>query len=357
MTEKGGFGRLFLCARATDLRQNADMQLTVFSTHSYDRDALEQANAARDITLHFVTESLHQDTAALAQGSDAVCVFVHDRLDRATLTALQTAGVRFILLRCAGYDNLDEAAAKELGFGVARVPAYSPHAIAEHAVLLLQALNRRLKPATRRTAQWNFALEGLLGRDLSSSTVGVYGTGRIGRVTAEILLGYGARVLAHDVMADAELEARGVRYVSREALLSESEMLTLHVPLCAPTRHLIDCDALALMRPEALLVNTARGPVVDAQAVLEALEQGRLGGYAMDVYEHEAGLFFADHSSAPPADPLLTKLMAREDVVLTPHQAFFTREALANIAETTLSSFESFMRGEEPDTGVVVRCY
>ena len=327
------------------------MQLTVFSTHAYDRDALEQANAAHGITLSFVTEALHQDTAALAQGSDAVCVFVHDRLDRATLTALQTAGVHYILLRCAGYDNLDEAAAKELGLGVARVPAYSPHAIAEHAVLLLQALNRRLKSATRRTAHWNFALEGLLGRDLSSSTMGVYGTGRIGRVTAEILLGYGARVLAHDVSADAELEARGVRYVSREALLSESEMLTLHVPLCAPTRHLIDRDALSQMRPDALLVNTARGPVVDTQAVLEALQQGRLGGYAMDVYEHEAGLFFADHSSAPPADPLLSKLMAREDVIVTPHQAFFPREAWADLAATTLASFASFLRERARSTG------
>jgi D-lactate dehydrogenase len=333
------------------------MKLTVFSTHDYDRDALEQANAARGITLHFLTESLNQDTAVLAQGSEGVCVFVHDRLDRATLTALQIAGVQFVLLRCAGYDHLDETAAKEIGLGVARVPAYSPHAIAEHAVLLLQALNRRLKSATLRTAQWNFALEGLLGRDLSSSTVGVFGTGRIGRVTAEILLGYGATVLAHDFAPDAALEARGVRYVTREMLLSESEMLSVHVPLCAPTRHLIDRDALALMRPDALLVNTARGPVVDTQAVLEALEKGRLGGYAMDVYEHEAGLFFADHSKAPPDDALLKKLMAREDVLVTPHQAFFTREALANIAETSLASFASFMRGEEPDTGIVVRCY
>jgi D-lactate dehydrogenase len=333
------------------------MHLVVFSAHSYDRAALEHANAERGMAIRFLTESLSMATASFAQGADGVCVFVHDRLDRETLVQLRTVGVRFILLRCAGYDHLDEVAAQELGFGVARVPAYSPHAIAEHAVLLLQALNRRLKAATMRTAHWNFALGGLLGRDLSASTVGVYGTGRIGRVAAEILLGYGATVLAHDVTPDAELEARGVRYVSRETLLSDSEMLTLHVPLCAPTQHLIDADALAQMRPDALLVNTARGPVVDAAAVLQALEQGRLGGYAMDVYEHEAGLFFADHSAAPPSDPLLAALMAREDVLVTPHQAFFTREALANIAETTLASFESFMRGEEPDTGVVVRCY
>lgn len=333
------------------------MQITVFSAHSYDRDALEHANRQRGITLRYVEHMLSLETAELARDADAVCVFVHDCLDRETLTTLKGLGVRFILLRCAGYDQLDEVAAQELGLGVARVPAYSPHAIAEHAVLLMQALNRRLKVATQRTAQWNFALEGLLGRDLSSSTVGIYGTGRIGRVAAEILLGYGAQVLAHDVETDAALEARGVRYVDRETLLRESEMLTLHVPLCAPTRHLIDAEVLALMRSDALLVNTARGPIVDTQAVLTALEQDRLGGYAMDVYEHEADLFFADHSDAPPKDALLSALMAREDVIVTPHQAFFTREALANIAETTLASFESFMRGEDPDTGIVVRCY
>lgn len=333
------------------------MQITVFSTHSYDRDALEHANRERGITLRYVEHVLSLETAELARGTDAVCVFVHDRLDREALTMLKALGVRFILLRCAGYDQLDEMAAQELGLGVARVPAYSPHAIAEHAVLLMQALNRRLKVATQRTVQWNFALEGLLGRDLSSSTVGIYGTGRIGRVSAEILLGYGARVLAHDVEPDRELEARGVRYVDRETLLRESEILTLHVPLCAPTRYLIDAEALALMRSDALLVNTARGPIVDTQAVLTALEHHRLGGYAMDVYEHEAGLFFADHSDAPPEDALLSALMAREDVIVTPHQAFFTREALANIAETTLASFESFMRGEDPDTGIIVRCY
>ncbi len=333
------------------------MRLTIFSTHSYDRDSLLRANQAHGFDLHFVDMALDAASASEARGADAVCVFVHDHLDRATLARLKEMGVRFILLRCAGYDQLDEAAAQEFGLGVARVPAYSPHAIAEHAVLLLQALNRRLKAATLRTAQWNFALEGLLGRDLSASVVGIYGTGRIGRVTAEILLGYGARVLAHDVTPDAALVARGVHYVTRADLLAESEMLTLHVPLCAPTQHLIDASALALMRRDALLVNTARGPVVDTVAVLQALEQGRLGGYAMDVYEQEAGLFFADHSAAPPGDPLLQALMAREDVLVTPHQAFFTREALANIAQTTLASLASFMRGESPDTGLVVRCY
>ena len=320
------------------------MRTVVFSAKPHDRDALLAAGGGH--AYEFLLPALTAQTAPLAAGAPAVCLFVNDCADREVLAILARGGTRAVVLRCAGYDQVDLAAAAEFGIAVARVPAYSPHATAEHAIGLLLTLNRRLHRATARVREGNFALDGLLGMDLHGKTAGVIGTGRIGAATARILLGFGCEVLATDPVPDPAVAGLGVRYVGREELLAACHIVTLHAPLTPSTRHLIDAAAIARMRPGALLVNTSRGALVDTAAAIAGLKSGRLGGLALDVYEREAGLFFEDWSNAIIRDDVFARLLTFPNVVVTGHQAFFTREAMAAIAAATGDNLARIERGE-----------
>lgn len=322
------------------------MRIAVFSSKSYDREHLSRANRAYadggSHTLTFLDAPLDETTAALAQGFDAVCVFVNDRLTRGVLGALATAGVRLVALRCAGFNNVDVAAAKELGLIVARVPAYSPHAVAEHAVALILTLNRKTHRAYNRVRDGNFALNGLVGFDLFGKTVGIVGTGKIGCVLAEIMLGFGCRVLAFDQVPNQVLVERKVQYVPFAQLLAESDIISLHCPLNVQTKHLFNRDSLFAMKAGSLLVNTGRGGLIDTKALVESLKTKHLGGVCMDVYEEEEHLFFEDHSGEVLEDDVFARLLTFPNVLITAHQGFLTKEALTNIADVTLSNIHAF---------------
>lgn len=329
------------------------MRVAVFSTKPYDRAFLSEANARHGHELTFFEPRLAPETAVLAAGHDAVCAFVNDRLDAGVLGALVGSGIRAIALRCAGFNNVDLEATARLGLAVVRVPAYSPHAVAEHTVALILALNRKLTRAHARVHEGNFALDGLLGFDLHGRTAGVVGTGQIGAVVARILQGFGCRLLAHDPYRNPACEALGVAYVALPDLLAASDIVTLHCPLTPQTRHLIDADALALLRPGAMLINTSRGALLDTPAVIEALKSGQLGYLGLDVYEEEASLFFEDLSGQVLQDDVFARLLTFPNVLITGHQAFFTREALSAIAETTLTNLDDIAAGRACPNAVV----
>ncbi|WP_018937466.1 MULTISPECIES: 2-hydroxyacid dehydrogenase [unclassified Thioalkalivibrio] len=316
------------------------MRVTVFSVQQHDREFLLPAFQAADMKPLLHAERLTAETVHLATGSDAVCVFTNDDLHRRVIDGLADHGVHVVALRCSGYDNLDIDRARERGVRVARVPAYSPNAIAEHAVALLMTLNRRVHLAWDRTRRGDFRLDHLTGFDLVGRSVGIVGTGRIGQAFARIMLGFGCRVAAHDPYPNAELQAAGVQYLELDALLAQSEVLSLSCPLTRENRHLINSDSLARLPRGAFLINTARGALVDTDAAEAALESGQLGGLAMDVYENEASLFFRDWSLAGLPDRRLARLMQRDDVLVTGHQAFLTREALTNIADHTVTNLQ-----------------
>jgi D-lactate dehydrogenase len=318
------------------------MIVAVFDTHRFDRAALEGENPKFNHELRFYEVRLEESTAKLAAGCEAVSVFVNDVLDRPTLAILSASGVRLIALRCAGYNQVDLAAAQELGLVVVRVPDYSPYAVAEHAVALLLALNRKLHRAYNRVRESNFSLEGLVGFDLHGKTVGVVGTGKIGAVFAKIMAGFGCRLLACDVFPRADLP---VTYVDRRQLLSESDIISLHVPLLPETRHFLDVVTLKQLKPGAFIINTSRGALIETQALVEALKSGQVGGAALDVYEEESGVFFHDLSGQILQDDVLARLISLPNVLITSHQAFLTAEALANIAHTTLKTIADFENG------------
>ena len=317
------------------------MKIAVFSTKQYDRASLNAANAGRH-EIRYFEPHLELVTAPLARGHDAVCVFVNDRLDAPVLDALDREGVRLIALRCAGFNNVDVPATQRLGMAVVRVPAYSPHAVAEHTVALMLALNRKLHRAFNRVREGNFALEGLLGFDLHGRTAGVIGTGKIGAVVVQILRGFGCDVLASDPFPDEACRKLGARYVSLDELLGASDIITLHCPLTSENHHLIDAAALAQMKSGAMLINTSRGGLLDTRAVIDALKSGKLGHLGLDVYEEEAEMFFEDLSSTILRDDIFTRLLTFPNVLITGHQGFFTREALNNIAGTTIGNITEF---------------
>jgi D-lactate dehydrogenase len=323
------------------------MRLAVFDTHRYDREALEKANAHFGHALTFFEARLTLQTAKLADGFPAVCSFVNDKLDAATLAALHGGGVRLVAARSAGYNHVDLEAARRLGIRVTRVPEYSPHAVAEHAVALVLSLNRHIPRAFARVRDWNFSLDGLVGFDLAGKTVGVVGTGRIGRVAVRIFRGFGCQVLCYDVAPDAAFEREaGVRFVPLDELFAASDVISLHVPLTPGTRHMVDAAALARMKKGVVLINTGRGALIDSRALLDALKAGHIGGAGLDVYEEEEGIFFQDLSGQVLQDDVLARLLTFPNVLVTSHQAFLTHEALANIAETTLASVRAFEQGE-----------
>ncbi len=325
------------------------MRLKLFSAKAYDIASFDR-ECPDAIELSYTDQALTLETAEQASDSDAVCAFVNDQLDEPVLAVLAQQGVKHVLLRCAGFDRVDVQAAKRLGLCVSRVSAYSPHAVAEHAVMLMLALNRQLLKAQKRQQHADFTLDGLVGRDLASLTVGIYGVGRIGQVVASIVKGFGARVLLCDPMPQADVPGE---WVTEDVLFDLSDVISLHMPMCDANHHLINVDRLLQMNPHALLVNTSRGCLVDVLAVMSALDAGRLGGYAADVYEHEAGIFFNAHDSV--SDAVLAQMIERDDVILTPHQAFLTEEALRDIAQTTLQNAVAFSSGQKlPESDVVV---
>jgi D-lactate dehydrogenase len=325
------------------------MRVAVFSTKPYDHEFLSRVNREGGFghELTFFEPRLTPLTAPLAKGYPAICVFVNDQAGAETLERVAASGTTTVALRCAGFNNVDLAAAGRLGLRVVRVPTYSPHAVAEHAVGLLLSLNRRIHRAFNRVREGNFALEGLLGFDLFGKTVGVIGTGAIGAVAARILVGFGCRVLAYDIRPNPDCEALGVEYVPLERLYAESDVVTLHCPLSPATHHLINGDALARMKPGALLINTSRGGLVHTRAVIDGLKSGRVGGLAIDVYEEEADLFFEDLSNHVIRDDQFARLLTFPNVLITGHQAFFTREALEQIARTTLSNLQDVEQGRD----------
>ena len=322
------------------------IETAVYSTKLYDREYLSQA-AGESVSWRFHEFALSAETASTAQGARAVCLFVNDKADRACLTALAALGVKLVALRCAGYNNLDIAAARELGLAVVRVPAYSPHAVAEHTVGLLLTLNRKIHRAYNRVRELNFSLHGLVGFDLHGKTVGIVGTGKIGRITAAIFRGFGSLVIAHDSFPSTEWASRhGVRYADFDALLAESDIVSLHVPLLPQTRHLLNETTLARMKPGVFIVNTSRGKLVDTHALIAALKSGHVGGVALDVYEEEEGVFFEDLSGHVLQDDELSRLLTFPNVLITAHQAFLTREALGEIARVTTRNLFHFGNGQ-----------
>ncbi|NLU80032.1 2-hydroxyacid dehydrogenase [Micromonospora sp. HNM0581] len=317
------------------------MRVTVFSTKPYDRTFLAEANEKAGHELTFLEPRLTAQTARLAEGSDAVCAFVNDDLCAVVLDQLTDVGVRVVALRSAGFNNVDVVAGRELGLTVVRVPEYSPHAVAEHTVGLILALNRKIHRAYNRVREHNFALTGLLGFDLHGRTVGIVGTGRIGVCVAQIMVGFGCRVLASDPCPSDTAAAAGVQYVPLERLLTESHIVTLHCPLTADTRHLIDAERIARCRAGVMLINTGRGALVDTRAVIDGLKSGRIGYLGLDVYEEESDLFFEDRSERVLGDDDFARLTTFPNVLITGHQAFFTEDGLHNIAETTIANLST----------------
>ncbi|MBC7385136.1 MAG: 2-hydroxyacid dehydrogenase [Cryobacterium sp.] len=323
------------------------MKIAIFSAQSFDREFLPLMNWEIGHELTFFDTSLRKETAVLAHGYACISCSVGDDLGGETMEALAKNGVRLIALRSAGYNQVDLAAAEKQGIHIVRVPAYSPHAIAEHAVALLLALNRHIPKASNRVRDLNFSLEGLMGFDLHGKTVGVIGTGKIGSVMVKILNGFGCKVIAYDLTEDDQLvRSEMVRYTSLEALYRESDIISLHVPLTPKTHHLIHSESFAQMKKGVYLVNTSRGGLVDTKELISALKSGQVGAAALDVYEEEEGIFYHDLSVGMLKDDVLARLLTFPNVLMTSHQAFFTREAVSNIALTTLLNVSEFESGK-----------
>ena len=327
----------------------------VFDTKPYDRASLAPQAEAVGVDLKFYEFRLEPETAPLVHDVAGVCVFVNDQLDREVIAGLAAAGVGLIALRCAGFNNVDVTAAAELGLQVVRVPAYSPYAVAEHAVALLMALNRKVAKAHNRVHELNFSLNGLVGFDLYGKTAGIVGTGRIGRVTAEILSGFGMTILVSDPYPNqAWADEHGFTYVDLDELAASCDVISLHTPLTPETMHMIDADFIKKVKRGVYLINVSRGALVDTKALIKGLKKGRVGGVALDVYEEEEGVFFEDHSSHILQDDTLARLLTFHNVVITAHQAFLTREALAEIADVTVENMRRFAAGGPPLPGTVV---
>lgn len=321
------------------------MRIAIYSSKSYEKPFLDAANANAAHELACLDAKLSAATADLARGAPAVSIFVGDDASAPVLRALHAGGTRLLLLRSAGFNHVDVAEAERLGLAIARVPAYSPFAVAEHAVGLMLTLNRKFHRAYARVREQNFALDGLMGFDMHGKTAGVIGTGKIGEAVCAILRGFGCRVLAFDPVKNPACEALGVQYVPLADLYASSDILTLHCPLTPATKHLINAAALAAMKPGVMLINTSRGAVVDTRALIAALKRRHVGSVGLDVYEEEGDLFFRDLSAEVLHDDVFVRLLTFPNVLITAHQGFFTREACVAIAQTTIDSATAFQRG------------
>lgn len=313
------------------------MDICVFSAQPYDEEFLH--HEAPELSWRFTAQPLNLESLQLASGAKAVCVFVNDKVDAKVLQGLADIQVRIVLLRCAGFNNVDLLAAKQLGIAVARVPAYSPEAVAEHCVGMMLCLNRKLHKAYNRVRDDNFSLVGLLGFNLHGRTVGLIGTGRIGLATARILAGFGMKILCYDVAPQPELLPLGASYVELDQLFASSDIVSLHCPLTPQTHHLINAQTLAQMKTGVMLINTSRGGLIDTQAVIHALKNHQIGLLGLDVYEQEGDLFFKDLSDQVIADEVFQRLLTFPNVLITGHQAFFTADAMQQIASTTVQNY------------------
>lgn len=319
-------------------------RIAVFSSKSYDKQFLDAENANFGFEIDYHEARLSPKTAILASGCDAVCLFVNDRADAEVLDGLAKLGVRFIALRCAGFNNVDLEAAERLGIAVARVPAYSPYAVAEHTLALILSLNRKTHRAHSRVRDGNFALDGLLGFDLHGKTVGVIGTGRIGSVFAKIMRGFDCEVIGHDPYPSPAFTQAGGAYAPLGEVLARSSIISLHCPLTPETFHLINDEAISRMQPGVMIINTSRGALIDSRALITGLKSGHIGYVGLDVYEEEADLFFEDLSGRVIQDDVFARLNTFPNVMITGHQAFFTSNALSNIASTTLRNIDCMLR-------------
>lgn len=323
------------------------MKIAFFDTHPFERVAFEHANLVIQHEIHYFEPRLLETTAGLARDFPGVCAFANDRLDSSVLQILKEGGTKLIALRSAGFNHVDLKAARDLGLKVLRVPEYSPYAIAEHVVAMVQTLNRKTHRAYNRVREGNFSLTGLVGFDLHGKTVGIIGTGRIGKVLARIMTGFGCRVLLNDLRSDPKLtEELDCRYTTQEEIFIKADIISLHLPLTSETRHLINATTLSQMKRGVMLINTGRGALIDTHALIDALKSGHIGNAGLDVYEEEEGVFFQDLSGQVLGDDQLARLLTFPNVLITSHQGFLTTEALNNIAETTLFNVSAYEKGE-----------
>ncbi len=321
------------------------MKVAIFSTKAYDRQFLDQANHEGRHELVYFEPRLTAQTAPLAEGYDAVCAFVNDVLDEAALRTLAALGVRQITLRCAGFNNVAMDTANELGLTITRVPAYSPHSVAEHTLALYLALNRKIVQAHNRVREGNFSLEGLLGFDTHGKTIGLIGTGQIGTETARVFKGLGCELIGYDTRENPACLEMGLRYVELNTLFQTADIISLHCPLLPATHHIINAEAIAQMKDGVVILNTSRGGLIDAQAVIAGLKAEKIGLLGLDVYEEEEALFFEDRSASIMKDDVFARLTTFSNVLVTGHQAFFTSDALSKIATTTMDNLDAFAAG------------
>jgi D-lactate dehydrogenase len=322
------------------------MKIALFNSKSYDREYFDRFNQSTDHDITYYDAPLNRDTVNLVQGFEAVCVFVNDKIDRPVLKKLLEYEIKLVALRCAGFNNVELEAAKELGITVVRVPAYSPEAVAEHAVALILTLNRKTHKAYNRIRENNFSLEKLTGFNLNGKTVGVVGTGQIGAAFCRIMLGFGCNVIATDIKESRDLIESGVIYKPFDDLLATSDIISLHCPLTSETHHLFNRKAFRKMKKGSMLINTGRGALINTRDAIDALKSEKLGHLGMDVYEQEEKLFFRDLSEMIIPDDLIARLMSFHNVLITAHQGFFTREALEQIATITLQNISDFEMGK-----------
>jgi D-lactate dehydrogenase len=323
------------------------METVVYSTHKFEKDFLEKVNSGKH-NLKFLDVPLNKATADLASGTTAISIFVNDDAGAEVLGKLQKAGVKFLVLRSAGYNNVDLGVAKQLGFKIARVPAYSPYAVAEHAVSLMLALNRKLIKASNRVHDLNFSLDGLTGFDMNGKTVGIIGTGQIGSVAVKILNGFGCKLLLADLQENKELiEKYNVRYTDQDTLYAQSDIISLHIPLTPQTRYMINKDSIDKMKKGVMIINTSRGALINTKDIIQGLKKGQIGYLGLDVYEEESGLFFEDHSEDILQDDTISRLLTFKNVLITSHQGFLTDTALQNIATTTIYNLDCFEKNSE----------
>ena len=323
------------------------MKIAFYDTHSYDKTSFGKVNEAFGYHIDFFEFKLNENTAPTSRGYDVVCVFVNDVVNAEVIAQLKESGVKLIALRCAGFNNVDLPAAAAAGIKAVRVPAYSPHAVAEHGIALLMALTRHIPQAYLRTKTANFNIEGLTGRDLYGLTGGVLGTGKIGQTMAALMQGMGMNVIAYDLYPNTEwAKEKGIEYVSLADIFKRSDVLSLHCPLTEETKHVVNHDSMKTMKSDAIIINTGRGALIDSKALVHALKHHQIGGAALDVYEEESKYFFGDWSTHVLTDDVLARLLTFPNVIITGHQAFLTTNALGNIAETTLGNIKSFFAGE-----------
>lgn len=315
-------------------------KIAFFSAKPYDKKFFNASNKAFGYELYFLEAHLNEATAPLCKGHDVVCVFVNDVVDRTVIEIFKANGVKAIALRCAGFNNVDIKAADELGIAVFRVPAYSPYAVAEHAVALIMSLNRKTYRAYNRVREGNFSLEGLMGFDIHNRTIGIIGTGKIGAIFANLMSGFGCRLIAYDVYQNPDCLEQGVEYVSLEELYRRADIISLHCPLTPETHHIINAKSIVQMKDNVMIINTSRGGLVDTNDVIEGLKNGKVGYLGLDVYEEEGDLFFEDLSDKVIQDDIFSRLLTFPNVLITGHQAFFTENAVSNIAQTTLSNIK-----------------